>query len=517
MKGAASVAHIYGQNLVAAESLTSMMAPWAHSPADLRPMIDLEFAYGINRPVIHTSVHQPVDDKVPGLSLAIFGQYFTRHETWSDMARPWIDYIARTSLLLQQGHNVADVAYFYGEEQPLTSLFAQEPLADTPSRHAYDFVNGDVLLNQLEVINGSLVAKSGGAKRAAYRALYLGGSSEFMTLPVLRRIAELVAAGATVVGAAPKASPSNMDDATQFASLVERLWSGHAVTAIGKGRVIAGRNIDAALASMHLDPAFDYDRTERDGQMLFVHRQLAEGDIYFITNRAHTSESIQGRFRVVGKQPKIWRADTGTTEAVSYRIENGVTIVPLQFAADESLLVVFLEPTSKTEAVVATPEYVPILRLTDSWGVAFQSGRGAPARVTFANLHPLGNDADAGIKYFSGVATYTVNFDLPKEFKRGAPLLLDLGLVGDVAEVRVNNALAGTVWKPPYRVDISRAVKSGKNSLEVRVANLWVNRLIGDAQPGAKKITFTALPTYQPDAPLRPAGLIGPVTILTGK
>ena len=101
IKGAASVAHLYGQNLVAAESLTSAMSPWAFAPAQLRKVIDLEFAYGVNRPVIHTSVHQPVDDKVPGLSLAIFGQYFNRHESWAEMAKPWVDYIARNSWLLQ--------------------------------------------------------------------------------------------------------------------------------------------------------------------------------------------------------------------------------------------------------------------------------------------------------------------------------------------------------------------------------------------------------------------------------
>ena len=101
MKGAASVAHIYGQNLVAAESMTSAVAPWAYAPNELRRIIDLEFASGVNRPVVHTSVHQPVDDKVPGLSLAIFGQYFNRHEAWAELARPWVDYMARSSLLLR--------------------------------------------------------------------------------------------------------------------------------------------------------------------------------------------------------------------------------------------------------------------------------------------------------------------------------------------------------------------------------------------------------------------------------
>ena len=122
MRGAASVAHIYGQNLAAAESMTSAMAPWAHSPKYLKRIIDLEFVNGINRPVVHTSVHQPKDDKFPGLTLFIFGQYFNRHDAWAEMAKPWVDYLSRNSFMLQQGRNAADVAYFYGEEAPLTTL-----------------------------------------------------------------------------------------------------------------------------------------------------------------------------------------------------------------------------------------------------------------------------------------------------------------------------------------------------------------------------------------------------------
>jgi hypothetical protein len=204
MKGAASVAHVYGQNLVAAESLTSAMQPWSYAPSDLKPYIDLEFAHGINRPVIHTSVHQPVDDKVPGLSLMIFGQHFNRHEAWAEMAKPWVDYIARNAFMLQQGRYFADVAYFFGEEAPLTGLYERDRIADAPSHYAYDFVNPDVVLNRFKVDGNDLVVEGG----ARYRVLYLGGSSSRMTLPVLRRLASLVEAGATVVGARQNSRPA---------------------------------------------------------------------------------------------------------------------------------------------------------------------------------------------------------------------------------------------------------------------------------------------------------------------
>lgn len=506
MKGASSVAHLYGQNITAAESMTAANSPWAFTPADLRPVIDLEFASGINRPVIHTSVHQPVDDKVPGLSLAIFGQYFNRHETWAEMARPWIDYIARNSYLLQQGRNVADVAYFHGEEQPLTALYAQAALADVPTQYAYDFVNAEALTQVLSVENGELVAKSG----ARYRVLYLGGDSERMTLATLRRIGALVEAGATVVGQAPKDSPSKNDDAAEFATLAQRLWAGKAV---GKGRVIASRDVEAALASIGVVPDFADATAQSASKLLFVHRSLPDADIYFVTNRSGLAATVQARFRARGKRPEIWRADTGETEPVSYRVEGDSTFVPLEFGAEDSYFIVFRGAASAT-AEVAKPRYASIAAIDGPWDVTFQLERGAPPSARLDTLRSLSESQDPQIRNFSGTATYTKTFSLKKLPKAGSPLLLDLGQVGDLAEVRINGKAVGIAWKAPYRVDISSAVKKGDNAIEVRVANLWVNRLIGDAQPDAKKVTFTSLPTYRPDAPLRPSGLIGPVRIL---
>jgi hypothetical protein len=506
MKGASSVAHIYGQNLTAAESMTAFNSPWAFAPADLRRIIDFEFAQGINRPVIHTSVHQPVDDKQPGLSLAIFGQYFNRHESWAEMARPWVDYIARNSFMLQSGRNFADVAYFYGEEAPLTALFAQEPLKDLPTRYAYDFVNPDALLNQLSVENGELVAKGG----ARYRVLYLGGTSQRMTLTLLRRLAALVEAGATVVGEAPTSSPSLQDNRAEFEALKAKLWSGQPV---GSGRVIAGRDVEATLASLGIVPDFEFNKPEQDSEILFVHRRLTDGDVYFVNNRVDRSQSVEARFRVDGKAPEIWNADTGISEPASYSIENGITTVPLEMGAEDSFFVVFRKPAVVPSVSYVKPILTPAIDLSKGWSVAFQGGRGAPATAELKALSPLNDNADAGIKYFSGVASYSRSFDLPAGVRPGDRLWLDLGRIGDVAEVRVNGKPVGTAWHAPYRVDIGDAVRRGSNRLEVRVANLWVNRLIGDAQPGAQKVAFVAAPTYKADAPLRPSGLIGPVTL----
>jgi len=508
MKGASSVAHLYGRRAVAAESFTAAFAPWAHAPADLRRFVDLEFAYGINLPVIHTSVHQPLDDHEPGLSLAIFGQYFNRHETWAEMARPWIDYIARASFLLQQGRNVADVAYFFGEERPLTELYAHGPPADVPKDHAFDFVNATALADELSVVDGRLVTRSG----VGYRALYLGGTSQRMTLPTLRRIAQLAIDGATVIGEPPVDSPALLDDRGEFARIVAKLWPGGTGTSIGRGRTVAATDVDAALRSVGVTP--DVAPPAGAGAVLSVHRETADADIYFLANREARPVMAEFSFRSHGRAPALWHADTGRTEPVNYRADGERTIVSLAIAGEESVFVVFRGELPRVPPHVVPPVVTPLLSVAGPWQVDFQAHRGAPATATFATLKSLSESDVPGIRYFSGISTYTTNVVLPKRAHAGRHLELDLGAVGDVAEVRVNGRLAGTVWKSPYRVDIDAFVHPGRNAIEVRIANPWANRLIGDAQPGAEKVAFIVAPGYRPDAPLRRSGLIGPVQVL---
>lgn len=513
MKGAASVAHLYGRTFVAAESMTTRKQPWAFAPRDLRHVMDLEFVSGINLPVVHSSVHQPVDDKVPGVSLAWFGQNFNRHETWAEMAKPWVDYMARNAFMLQQGRYVADVAYFYGEEAPLTGLYAQRPVADAPTTSAYDFVNTDALMTVLRNDGHDLVAKSG----ARYRVLYLGGSSDHMTLPTLRRIAALVEGGATIVGLPPVADPSLGDDPAQYATLVKRLWAGGAETIVGKGRVIAGTDIESAVRSCGVAPDFRFTGAQIDSDIPFLHRKLPDGDSYLLVNRKTRAETFEGHFRVTGRAPELWHADTGRAERVSYRIENGETIVPLSLAAEESVFVVFRKSTAVSSWRAPKAPVQAEVRIDGPWQVKFEPGRGAPASTTLNALAPLNENADPAIKYFSGIATYTNDVVAPAGWRPGQPIWLDLGEVDDLAEVSVNGKNLGEVWHAPYRLDIAGAMHSGRNRIEIRVADLWVNRLIGDAQPGAVKITYTSMPTYRADAPLRRSGLIGPVIFLTEK
>ena len=513
IRGAASVAHLYGQNLVAAESMTAAMAPWAFTPRDLKTVIDLEFALGVNRPVVHTSVHQPLVDKKPGLSLSIFGQYFNRNETWAEQARPWVDYMARNGFMLQQGRFFADVAYFSGEEAPLTGLYGEHDTPDLPHGYGFDFVNAEILAHRLTVQDGMLVAPTG----ARYRLLYLGGSSRRMTLATLRKIHDLAEAGAVIAGVRPQASPDLMDDVAAFNSLADSLWSsGTTVKAVGLGKVIAVTDPDAALAQLGLARDFDAGRPEPDAEVMFVHRRLDDGDLYYVDNRKARPERLEARFRVAGKVPELWRAETGTSEPVSYRIDGGLTTVPLTLAPDEAVYVVFRKPAAAAALTVSAPTETLVATLAGPWSVAFEPGRGAPVSARFDQLGSWTQNADPGIKYFSGAATYAHDLTVTaKQLKTGGRIMLDLGDVRDLAEVRVNGTRVATPWHAPYRADLTAALKPGLNHLEIKVVNAWVNRLIGDKQPGAAKVTFTVLPTYTAGAPLRPSGLIGPVQVVS--
>ena len=500
--GAASVSHVYGQNLVAAESLTSAQQPWSNAPRNLKPFIDLEFARGVNRVVIHTSVHQPVD-KPPGLSLFGYGQFFNRLETWAPEAGPWMSYIARSSWLLQQGRFDADIAYFYGEEAPITSLWGNKRVEDVPAGYAFDFVDQDALINQLSVDGGDLATKSG----MRYRVLYLGGSSRFMTLPTLRRIADLVSQGAVVIGTRPVASPSLADDDAKFQALADALFGAGGEHAFGKGRVFA--SFAAAFAALGLSADFD---TPQSG-LLWLHRKLKDGDFYFVSNRSDRPVTFSATFRVAGKAPEIWDAVSGGISPAAYRIEGDRTLVSLNLDSAGSAFVVFRKPAKAPSLTIRTPPERVVQTLKGPWTVAFQPNRGAPPKIVERELSSWAMSDNPGVKYFSGAGTYTTTFTLPK-LRRGTKLALDLGDVRELADVRLNNKPVGTVWTAPFTLDISKAVRPGRNVLTVKVVNLWVNRLIGDAQPDAKqKFTFTIIPTYRPDAPLRQSGLLGPVTI----
>jgi hypothetical protein len=511
IRESASTAHIYGQNLVAAESLTALGVPasaWSYSPENLKPTADLELASGLNRFVIHCSVHQPTDDKIPGLGLGPFGQWFNRHETWAEEANAWTAYLSRSCYMLQQGRFVADIVYYYGEDNNITSLFGKK-LPAIPAGYSYDFINADALLNLLSVKDGLLVTPGG----MSYRMLVLDSNARKMSLPVLKKIQQLVKAGATITGVKPESTPSLSDDETTFKNIMADVW------APSNTKVYTGQSLNDVLASLNIVPDFTYTKPQLGTKLMYVHRKLADRDIYWVNSRNDAAQDVEATFRIQGKIPEIWHAETGTTEAASYTIANGVTKVNLHLLPNDAVFVIFKNKALATSVTLPEKEEKIVQTVEGSWAVNFQEGRGAPAAATFNTLASYTENADAGIKYFSGAATYTKTITAGADwFTRGTALWLDLGNVKNLAEVTVNGKLLGIVWKQPFRVNVTAALKPGENTIVVKVTNLWVNRLIGDQQPGVtKKITYTTMPFYQATSKLLPSGLMGPVTILAIK
>ncbi|MBW4028739.1 MAG: glycoside hydrolase [Acidobacteria bacterium] len=507
----ASVAHIYGQNIAAAESMTAAAAPWAWSPATLKPTADQELLNGINRFVIHESAHQPLIGKAPGLTLGPFGQWFNRNETWANEAGPWIDYLARSSYMLQQGRFSADLLYFYGEDSNLTAIFNKTAPA-IPAGYGFDYINADGLIHAISVTKGLITTSSG----MSYRVLALDPYAKHMSLPVLQAINKLVNEGAVVAGMKPVDDPSLADDRTEFRRLNDALFGdGTGVHHVGKGEVFAGMQLKDVFTALKLSPDFTYARQQEDAKVLFTHRKLVDGDIYFVDNRSTQAQSIDASFRVTGKQPEIWHAESGKSEPASYTIANGRTAVPLHLEPWGTAFIVFRKSTTEKSRRLPSERATDVATINGPWTVAFQADRGAPPSINMDKLISWSDSTDSGVKYFSGTGTYTTTLQASADwFQKGAHLWIDLGDVKNMAEVTVNGKNLGMVWHAPYRIDATSALKPGANEINVKVTNAWVNRLIGDEQPGTTvKYTFTDVKPYRANSPLLPSGLLGPVQI----
>ncbi len=506
IRESASVAHIYGQNLVAAESLTSNGTDgdglaYSLTPNQLKPAADLEFASGVNRIVIHDSAHQPVDDKIPGQGLEIYGQWFHRHETWAEQARPWIDYLSRTSYMLQQGHYVADVAYYYGDDNNVTGLFyANQP--EVPNTVSYDYVNTPALIGQMSYKNGQIITPSG----MTYRMLALDKNTERITIPALRHIAKLVDGGIPLCGKRPKQVLSLTDNQEEFDTLVAYIWDRQ------RTNVFENTSIDAALKAVGIGPDMECNTMD---SLRFVHRHTSQAEIYWINNRCYQTRTLNAKFKITGMAPYLWHPETGHISRLAYTIKDGYTHINLHMTPAEAYFIVFRNCDDTTaEPSTVTPTDTSTIVLTNPWTVSFQPGRGAPNKVEMTTLYPLNESTDEGIRYFAGTATYQTTVKLSKPQIHKKQLYINLGKVSALAEIIVNGKNLGTVWHAPFGTEITQAVKSGINNIEIRVTTLWRNRIIGDQQPGCThRYTYTSYNFYNKDSKLQPSGLLGPVSL----
>ena len=340
-------------------------------------------------------------------------QNFTRHETWAEQAKDWISYVARSSYLLQQGDYVADIAYFYGEE---AVLFNTAPPAEIPRGYGYgyDFVSADAILTQMSVVDGSFMTLSG----MSYRVLYLGGTSERMTLPVLRKLQKMVAAGGVVLGAKPVETLRLTDNELDFNRITDAMWGSDdsrdsAVRKFGEGYVFTGTEVDMALNKLHVPKDFDYTGGDRSTQLLFNHRKLLNTHIYFVSNRSDRPESLDASFRVRGKAPQLWYADDSRIEEASFQMANGKTVVPLDLGPFESIFVVFRENTTERSYRAGEAEGSLVASLDEDWQLSFTPKAGAPIKLEPVSLGSWSEQKNQALKYFSGTASYIREIDVP--------------------------------------------------------------------------------------------------------
>jgi hypothetical protein len=523
LRNAASANHIYGKPLTLCESFTSLGPEWEESPFSMKNVADQAFCDGLNQVCIHAFSHSPSLTAEPGY-VYFAGTHYDRHLTWWEQSPAINSYLARCSFLLQQGKFVADAIFYHGD-----GIGKGEPRKTIPPTlgegYDHDNCNPEVVLTRMSARDGRIVLPDG----MSYRVLVLPDNTP-MSLAVLEKMAALVEAGATIVGPPPSGMAGMVlhpGDKTKFDALTARLWSGMngATTApkqVGAGSVFWGPTVRQVLQTAGVPPDFEPAGLSADGTMDWIHRTADDSEIYYVASRWARPEKVQCAFRVSDKQPELWNPVTGEMrDATAFRQENGRTIVPLEFGPCGSVFVVF-QKTIPAGLAGKTASNYPTLQvsttLSGPWTVDFPSGRGAPAEAVFDSLIDWTNRPEPGIKFYSGTAVYHKKFNWDAALPQGDRLLLDLGEVHEVASVRLNGRDLGVLWIKPARVDVTDAIKSGDNDLEVTVVNLWPNRLIGDEPlPKALRVTESNVHKFGRASSLWPSGLIGPVCFLNAK
>ena len=543
---AASVAHTLGRPIVAAEAFTAgTEEAWKLFPAAMKNQGDWALCTGINRFVFHRFAHQPWLGRRPGMTMGPYGVHWDRTQTWWPMVSAYHRYLARCQLLLRKGATVADICYLVPEGaphvfRPPTSAFEGE-LRDRRG-HNFDGCAPDVLIEKARVEEGRVVFPSG----AAYSLLVLP-SVDTMTPELLHKIADLLKSGAVVAGPPPLKSPSlsNFPECDrEIQKLAAEIWGessslpGVIERRVGLGRVFWGGDLQVAGKDDYAPLYPDYEATARlivgmglppdfesDGPVRYTHRRTDKADFYFVANQIHEPVRAECTFRISGQQPEIWDPLTGAIRDLpQFEEQDGRTVVPLHFEPHQSFFVVFQKervddlPSDSTDSNF--PDITPVATIEGPWEVSFDTSLGGPGNKRFETLDDWSKHSEAGIKHYSGIVTYRRTFDLPDSIQTAEKgnVFLDLGEVHSMARVRLNGKDLGVVWCAPWRVDIANALQEQGNRLEIEVANLWPNRLIGDkALPPEQQVSWTTWNPYEPDSPLLPSGLLGPVQVLVGK
>ncbi len=530
-KQAASAGHLYGKKIVASEAFTTggRLQHWSQSPGGLLRHANNAFCEGINALSIHGSATSGPEDGLPGKS--VFGGFHFNHNItwWNQGAEQFLSYLSRCSYILQQGLFVADVLYYSGDEAP---NFIPPKNID-PSRgfgYDYDVCNTEIMLTRLSVKNGRIVLPDG----MSYRVLVLP-DRPVLPLSVARKIQELIAAGATVIGPKPLRTPGLTgypQSEQQLKSIADKVWGTKTATPLlhntyGKGQIINGMTIRQVLEKEKTPADFAFQSKTETALLDFIHRRTNNSEIYFVINKRGAGLQADCQFRVSGRQPELWNPVTGEQHDLpQFKTQNGITSISLEFEPYGAMFVIFRKEEDRRKKTAANYlEYIHIQDITGPWSVQFDPQWFYPTAgldsiqvkglMVFDKLEDWNKRPEPAVKNFSGSAVYKKSFSMqtlvPKQ-----RYFLDLGTVKETARINLNGKDLGVVWCAPWQIEITEAVRTGENELEIKVVNLWPNRLVGDKKlPPAERHTNKNMFVGWLNNDQLPSGLLGPVTIKT--
>lgn len=510
-----SVVHTTGKNIVMAEAFTSRPpedSRWTEIPSRLKAAGDSAFAAGVNLFTLHSYIHQPRSDLAPGFTHGRYGTHFGRLNSWWPLARGWVDYLQRCQLLLQTGAPVADVLFIAPDKLKLEERSLDAPWTGSGLRGDYLAVSQ---IGSTRIENGRIRTQG----RTSYRAMVLPGECR-VSLAQLRHLDELRQEGAVILGPFMPRPAGVLDVGNPEWEKEAASWKGLAESGPPWG----------------VPPDFSGGEGLR-----FIHRAAPGSDFYFVCNPHDREARADMRFRVAGRTAEFWNPLTGRIHPVDAVEDGDHTVVKHKFAPFGSGFFVFSGKPSPRSRPVPDGDPWHTMPLDDEWKVSFPSGRGAPEEIVLPSLISWSEHGDPGVRHFSGVATYSKKINVPSGIKRA---VLDLGNVSDMAEISVNGKDAGIVWTPPFEVDLDGLLAPGWNTLEIRVANRWINRLVGDEQlpadarysgkevspvtrgallefpswwqtknPKRDRIAFATWKHYDGSEELVPSGLLGPVAL----
>jgi hypothetical protein len=541
---ASSASHLFGRPVTSSETWTWLHSPsFRATPLDVKAEADLHFLEGINQLIGHGWPYTPEGVEYPGWRLYAAAVFNEKNPWWLVMPDLSL-YLQRISFLLRQGQPVSDVAFYvsnsdaWAEFSPgrvdLYRTLAGRLGPDVVARvleagFNLDFFD-DGALEQLGRIESDALRM--GANR--YRIVILPGV-ERIPIRTLRRLEEFARAGGTLIATRrlPALAPGLLAGVAEHQAVREtsrRLFEGP--TAMGRFLPDENRGLDAALAS-RLRP--DVSLSPATPETGFVHRSAGSAEIYFLASTGNVPRRAKATFRVEDMQPEWWDPFTGRVSAAPVLARPaGGTTVALDLEPYGSRVLVFSrrtlpKPASQTAGALPAP-----LDLSTNWKVAFGAGG---RTVTMDRLRSWTDDDET--RFYSGLASYQKDVNVPDAFLgAGVELRLDFGEgtplpatrlksgmrawleapVREAAVVYVNDRRAGSVWRPPYSVDLTGLLQRGENRLRIVVGNLAINHMAGRRLPDYRLLNLRYGTRFEPQDMDKlqavPAGLLGPVRLL---